>query len=96
MDAVLKYPMMQQVFAWVGYLVVCGFIGHAIGKLLYSLAAEARAKDKRIELMSVATAVLALLVSGAALAYTIRQVDSLTDRVAALEKLLPANSPKPN
>lgn len=75
-------------FALLGFWSVVFVLAWIVGTITGKLTREARDKGKRIELASVAIGTLALIVSIAALGYTMLQVDSLSDRVSALEKQL--------
>lgn len=75
-------------FVVIGYFVCMNAFGKGIAKITIPLWKEAQNRDKRIELVSASVAIFALFVSGAGLAYTIRQVDSITDRLSTLEKTI--------
>lgn len=86
-------------FVWalfgVGYFFCANLMVRGVLKLFSPLWREAQTREKRIEFASAIAAVLALVISAMALAYTIRQVDAATDRIAALEKALDAMKSKP-
>lgn len=82
-------------FFAIGYLFFANLVGRLVVKVFRPLWREAQAREKRIELASAIAAVLALFISAMALAYTVRQVDAATDRIAALEKALDAMKAKP-
>jgi hypothetical protein len=64
-------------------------------KIFGPLWQEARTRDKRIEFASAIAAMVALAVSLFGLIYTIRQVDSATDRISVLEKMVDAKKAQP-